>query len=245
MKKFKSYLNNEQGNIALFVIGLLSVMIILFVLILNLAGALIVKEQAISTSQQAALAATASLYEDLPDFISDYETKLKEMLAEEAEEEGGETEPPEEAAPEEEEDTIAELIEKEVNNLSGEMAEYSLNEIQNEAIDRVLSSEMDKGLGGGLLKKMLNDEMEYRWINSMKESARNTILANGGELAGAQMTVFDNGQVVVKSSKEASAIGYNGFFAGAVKNLTKSSKGPEILFVQKLAGWEGRTYSLE
>lgn len=244
MKKFKSYLNNEQGNIALFVIGILSVMIILFVLILNLAGALIVKEQAISTSQQAALAATAALYEDLPEFISDYEMKLKEMLAEEAEE-GGEAEPPEEAAPEEEEDSIAELIEKEVDNLSGEMADYSLNEIQNEAIDRVLASEMAKGLGGGLLKKMMNDEMEYRWINSMKESARNTILANGGELAGAQMTVFENGQVVVKSSKEASAIGYNGFFAGAVKNLTKSSKGPEVMFVQKLAGWEGRTYSLE
>lgn len=244
MKKFKSYLNNEQGNIALFVIGILSVMIILFVLILNLAGALIVKEQAISTSQQAALAATAALYEDLPEFISDYEMKLKEMLAEEAEE-GGEAEPPEEAAPKEEEDSIAELIEKEVDNLSGEMADYSLNEIQNEAIDRVLASEMDKGLGGGLLKKMMNDEMEYRWINSMKESARNTILANGGELAGAQMTVFENGQVVVKSSKEASAIGYNGFFAGAVKNLTKSSKGPEVMFVQKLAGWEGRTYSLE
>lgn len=244
MKKFKFYLNNEQGNIALFVIGILSVMIILFVLILNLAGALIVKEQAISTSQQAALAATAALYEDLPEFISDYEMKLKEMLAEEAEE-GGEAEPPEEAAPAEEEDSIAELIEKEVDNLSGEMADYSLNEIQNEAIDRVLASEMDKGLGGGLLKKMMNDEMEYRWINSMKESARNTILANGGELAGAQMTVFENGQVVVKSSKEASAIGYNGFFAGAVKNLTKSSKGPEVMFVQKLAGWEGRTYSLE
>lgn len=244
MKKFKSYLNNEQGNIALFVIGILSVMIILFVLILNLAGALIVKEQAISTSQQAALAATAALYEDLPEFISDYEMKLKEMLAEEAEE-GGEAEPPEEAAPKEEEDSIAELIEKEVDNLSGEMADYSLNEIQNEAIDRVLASEMDKGLGGGLLKKMMNDEMEYRWINSMKESARNTILANGGELADAQMTVFENGQVVVKSSKEASAIGYNGFFAGAVKNLTKSSKGPEVMFVQKLAGWEGRTYSLE
>lgn len=244
MKKFKSYLNNEQGNIALFVIGILSVMIILFVLILNLAGALIVKEQAISTSQQAALAATAALYEDLPEFISDYEMKLKEMLAEDAEE-GGEAEPPEEAVPEEEEDSIAELIEKEVDNLSGEMADYSLNEIQNEAIDRVLASEMDKGLGGGLLKKMMNDEMEYRWINSMKESARNTILANGGELAGAQMTVFENGQVVVKSSKEASAIGYNGFFAGAVKNLSKSSKGPEVMFVQKLAGWEGRTYSLE
>src|SRR5690606_9464724 len=215
MKKFKFYLNNEQGNIALFVIGILSVMIILFVLILNLAGALIVKEQAISTSQQAALAATAALYEDLPEFISDYEMKLKEMLAEDAEE-GGEAEPPEEAVSEEEEDSIAELIEKAVDNLSGEMADYSLNEIQNEAIDRVLASEMDKGLGGGLLKKMMNDEMEYRWINSMKESARNTILANGGELAGAQMTVFENGQVVVKSSIVASAIGYNGFFAGAV-----------------------------
>lgn len=241
MKKLKNYLNNEQGNIALFVIGILSVMIILFVLILNLAGALIVKEQAISTSQQAALAATAALYEELPVFISDYEMKLAEMLA--GEDKEGEGESPEGTTPDE--DSIAELIQKETDRLSGEMADYSLNEIQNEAIDRVLASEIDKGLGGGLLREMMNTEMEHSWISSMKESARNTILANGGELAGAEMTVFENGQIVVESSKEASAIGYNGFFAGAAKNLYKSSKGPEVKFVQKLAGWEGRTYSLE
>lgn len=227
MKSFKSYLTNEQGNIALFVIGILSVMIILFVLILNLAGALIVKEQAISTSQQAALAATASLYEDLPNFISDYETKLKEMLAEE------------------EEDTIAELIEKEVNNLSGEMAGYSDNEIRNEAIDRVLSKEIDKGIKEKLLQNMMIEKFKKSWINDMKQSAQETILENGGELEGAQITIFENGQIVVKSSKETSAIGYNGFLTDVVKNIYKSSKGPEIKFVQKLEGWEDTTYSLE
>ena len=252
MNRIRNRLENEEGNVALFVLGLISIMIILFLLILNLAGALIVKEQAMSTSQQAALAATATLYEELPGFILSYEKDLKEFLEEEeaakdAEEPAEPEEPGDGEAPEKEKEkkTLDELIQEETEKLSGEMADYTLNEIRNEAIDRILAEELDKGLGNGLLKKRMNEELEFAWIKSMKESARNTILANGGELEGAVMTVFDDGQIVVESSHEAGAIAYNGFFAGIKKNLYKSSKGPEVKFVQKIPGWEGRTYSLE
>lgn len=252
MNRIRNRLENEEGNVALFVLGLISIMIILFLLILNLAGALIVKEQAMSTSQQAALAATATLYEELPGFILSYEKDLKEFLEEEEAAKEAEN-PPEPEAPvegeepekEKEEKTLDELIQEETEKLSGEMADYTLNEIRNEAIDRILAKELDKGLGNGLLKKKLSEELEFAWIKSMKESARNTILANGGELEGAVMTVFDDGQIVVESSHEAGAIAYNGFFAGIQKNLYKTSKGPEVKFVQKIPGWEGRTYSLE
>lgn len=246
MKKIAAYIENERGNVALLVLGLISVMIILFMLVLNLAGALIVKEQAMSTSQQAALAATASLYEELPGFILSYEKELKEFIEEEAAkeaEEPGEPEEPEE--PKEKEKTIEELIDEETEKLSGEMSDYSLNEIRNEAIDRILSKELDKGLGNNLLKTKLSLEMEYDWIKSMKESARSAIIANGGEVEGAVMTVFEDGQIVVESAHEVEAIGYNGFFAGIKENLFKSSKGPELKFVKKLPEWEGRTYSLE
>lgn len=252
MNRIRKQLENEQGNVALFVLGLISIMIILFLLILNLAGALVVKEQAMSTSQQAALAATATLYEELPGFILSYEKDLKEFLEEEEAakeaEKPAEPEVPEDGeAPEKEKEEkgLDELIQEETEKLSGEMADYTLNEIRNEAIDRILAEELDKGLGNGLLKKRMSEELEFAWIKSMKESARNTILANGGELEGAVMTVFDDGQIVVESSHEAGAIAYNGFFAGIKKNLYKSSKGPEVKFVQKIPGWEGRTYSLE
>ncbi|SDG63791.1 hypothetical protein SAMN04487975_10142 [Planococcus glaciei] len=250
MKKIAAYIENERGNVALLVLGLISVMIILFMLVLNLAGALIVKEQAMSTSQQAALAATASLYEELPGFILSYEKELKEFIeeeeaAKEAEEPGEPEEPEEPEEPKEKEKTIEELIDEETEKLSGEMSDYSLNEIRNEAIDRILSKELDKGLGNNLLKTKLSLEMEYDWIKSMKESARSAIIANGGEVEGAVMTVFEDGQIVVESAHEVEAIGYNGFFAGIKENLFKSSKGPELKFVKKLPEWEGRTYSLE
>ena len=252
MKKISSRIHNEDGNVALFVLGLISIMIILFLLILNLAGALVVKEQAMSTSQQAALAATAALYEELPGFILTYEKDLKDFIEEEEAakeeenpEEPEETEEDEKPEEEEKEKTLDELLDEETEKLSGEMAGYTLNEIRNEALDRMLAKELDKGLGNGMLKKKMSEELEFDWIKSMKESARNTIIANGGELDGAVMTVFDDGQVVVESSHEAGAIGYNGFFAGVKENLFKSSKGPEVKFVQKIPGWEGRTYSLE
>ncbi|MDN7244891.1 pilus assembly protein TadG-related protein [Planococcus shenhongbingii] len=259
MKKIRIRLENEQGNVALFVLGLISIMILLFLLILNLAGALIVKEQAVSTSQQAALAATATLYEELPGFILSYEKDLKKFIEEEeaakekeeaakeeeSPEEPAEPEVPEAPVEEKKEKSIDELIDEEAEKLSGEMADYTLNEIRNEAIDRILAKELDKGLGNGMLKEKMSLELEFDWIKSMKESARNAILANGGELDGAVMTVFEDGQIVVESSREVGAIGYNGFFAGIKESLFKSSKGPEVKFVQKLPGWEGRTYSLE
>lgn len=237
------YWKNEKGNSAILVMCLLSVMMILFVLVLNFAGALVVKEQATSTSQQAALAATATLYEELPIFISSYEQELQDLLDEQEQDKEEEEEAPE--SPEEEDKGFNEQVDEEVEKISGSMADYSLNEIQNEALDRVLARELDRGLGGGLLKKIMSEEMEHSWIKEMKESARSTILANGGELAGAKMTVFEDGQIVVESSHEVEGIGYNGFFSGISEHLHKTSKGPEIKFVQKLPGWEGRTYSLE
>lgn len=246
----KSFIKNEKGNSALLVMGLLSVMLILFVLVLNFAGALVVKEQAVSTSQQAALAATATLYEELPLFISKYEKELNEKLEEEKEkeedkEDKDEKEDEEEKENPEEDKGFGELVDDKTDEISGSMSGYSYNEIRNEAVDRVLSKELDRALGGGLLKKKMIEEMEHSWIKDMKESARATILANGGELEGAQMIVFDDGQVVVKSSHEAESSGYSGFFSGISENLYKTSKGPELKFVQKISAWEGKTYSLE
>lgn len=247
----KSFLKNEKGNSAILVLGLLSVMVVLFVLVISFAGALVVKEQAMSTSQQAALAATATLYEELPSFIDLYEKELKKIEEEkekEEEEQEGEDEQSEEPEPADEEDeddkNIKELIDEEIDLISGSMAGYSLNEIRNEAIDRILAKQLDLGIAEGLLKKKMAEELEHDWIKEMKESARNTILVNGGELEGAEMIVFDDGQIVVKSSHEVKAAG-GGFLSGISENLYKTSRGPELKFVQKLPGWDGRTYSLQ
>lgn len=253
MMSIKPLFKNEKGNSAILVLGLLSVMVVLFVLVISFAGALVVKEQAVSTSQQAALAATATLYEELPLFIVDYEKELKDFEEEKkkeeeeaAEDDDEQPEEPEEPSEESEVDkTIDELIDEEVDKISGSMAGYTLNEIRNEAIDRILVEQLELGAAEDLFKKKMAEEMEHSWIKEMKESARSTILMNGGELEGAEMTVFDDGQVVIKSSHIVESAGAGGFFSGISENLYKTSRGPELKFVQKLSGWEGRTYSLE
>lgn len=240
MSKIKAVLQEERGNVILFVLGIVSVLMIFFILILNLGAALVVKEQAMSTSQQAAIAATAALFEELPDFISDYETELMEWFKNEAGE--GETWQDENGEPYK---RVSEQVQEEITEISGGMSDYSLNEIENQALDNVLSREIERGLANGMLRKKMSEEMGNSWIDKMKGSARDNILSNGGELSGAEMIVFDSGQVVVESSHEIEAISFNGFFSGVSESIFKNSKGPEVEFVQELSGWNENSYSLE
>lgn len=72
----KAYLQEERGNAALFMIGLLSIMMVLFVFVFNLSKIFAVKEEANTTAQQASLAATSVLYDQLDEAIEEYEKGL-------------------------------------------------------------------------------------------------------------------------------------------------------------------------
>ncbi|PPA68652.1 Tad domain-containing protein [Jeotgalibacillus proteolyticus] len=226
MKKWKSIIQNQKGNTIIFVLGLTSVMMVMFVLVINLAGALVVKEQAASTAQQASLAATAELYSHLPQVIEDYESEIIGIV---------------DKYPE----SIQEKIDKEIQRLAqGEMSGYTINEIQNKAMDNVLTDEITSGLGDDLLREKIEEELQYDWSLRMREIARQVILSNGGTLEGATITFFDDGQIRVKATHKADPVDYDGFFAGLSENLTKASAGPEIQFLKEL-DWNNQTYSLE
>ncbi|WP_035725035.1 Tad domain-containing protein [Gracilibacillus boraciitolerans] len=66
-------LRNQKGNIALYVLGMLSVIMILFLLVVNLAGVLITKEKSQNTAQQAAMTASSVYYEEVQKAIYEYE----------------------------------------------------------------------------------------------------------------------------------------------------------------------------
>ncbi|WP_054752472.1 pilus assembly protein TadG-related protein [Piscibacillus salipiscarius] len=55
----KKILNNERGNIAIFVLGLLIINMVLFVFVLNLGSVFATKEKSASIAQQASMVATS------------------------------------------------------------------------------------------------------------------------------------------------------------------------------------------
>jgi hypothetical protein len=65
VKKLLNYYRNEQGNVVLFVIGMLGIIMVLFILVVNLSSALATKQQSDTTVSQASLAATSAFYEEV------------------------------------------------------------------------------------------------------------------------------------------------------------------------------------
>jgi Putative Flp pilus-assembly TadE/G-like len=225
--KVKETLQNERGNIALFVIGILAVMMILFVFVLNLSKVFAVKEQADSTTQQASIAATAVMYEELEGVIAEYETWLIGKL---------------DSYPE----TIGEKVDEKIIDLNSDpdYNDYSANEISIEALDMVLIEELEHGFGKKELAEKLEDEIEHDIVKKMKNKARQTIVENGGNLEGATLEI-ENGQVYVKASNTVEGTSYKGFFDNFSDELFQQSGGPKMDFLEHIPFFDVGVESLE
>jgi hypothetical protein len=225
--KVKETLQNERGNIALFVIGILAIMMILFVFVLNLSKVFAVKEQANTTAQQASIAATAVLYGELESVIAEYETSFT-----------GEVD----SHPE----TIGEKVDEKIIDLNSDpdYNDYSANEISVEALDIVLIEELEHGVGKEELAEKLEGELEHDIIKKMKVEAKETIVENGGNLEGATLKI-DDGQVYVEASNTVEGISYKGFFANFSDELFQQSGGPKIDFLEHIPLFDVGVESLE
>ena len=72
-KWFAKIRKQENGSIAIFVAGLISIMMILFILVLNLGSVYAVKEKSATTAQQASLAATSAFYERVQEIVFSFD----------------------------------------------------------------------------------------------------------------------------------------------------------------------------
>ncbi|WP_370296568.1 pilus assembly protein TadG-related protein [Rossellomorea marisflavi] len=210
---------NEEGNSALFVIGLMGIMMILFVFVLNFAKVFAVKEEAMTTSQQASLAATAVFYEEMNRWIEEYEDEkgiLEKLL---------------------DGKSIPEKIEEKKSDLAGKgkYRDYSDNELSIEALDLVMRDVLTKGDANPDLHNELAREIEYTMMPLMMSEARDTIIKNGGNTSGATIAV-KNGQVYVRASNTMEGTSFKGFFTDLKEDLFQDAAGPKIDF------WEDVRY---
>lgn len=219
-------LREERGNSILFMLGILSVLMIMFVFVLNLSKVLAVKEQANTTAQQASLAATSVLYEDIWDSIDQYETDLFKKIMEEL----GADAVIKDIYPK----TIAERVDEKTVEIQSSHSDLSQNEARRKAINQVVAGEMRNGMWGYMLRDQLDNDIRHQMIPDMKNAARETIRQNNGNTDGAEISLFHKNRVYVRASNDVEGTPYGSFFRGWNEKLFQKSAGPEIEFLSEL-----------
>ncbi|WP_174614153.1 Tad domain-containing protein [Virgibacillus ihumii] len=207
-------IRNEDGNIALFVLGMLSIIMILLVFVLNLGAALATKEDSATTVQQASLSGSSVLYEEVRKVIYDYEHDTLEGALQ----------------------AFFKNIEEDVDDRatvlanSGGYSDWSRNEIEVEAFDQVLTEELNKEVVRQKLHELLrNKNIEQKVINEVKE----TITDNGGKLEGAVLYIRNN-QFYVRAANEMEGISFDEYMEGIKENVYQESAGPKIDFLDEV-----------
>ncbi|HYK72887.1 MAG TPA: Tad domain-containing protein [Pseudoneobacillus sp.] len=220
---------NQKGNTMLFTLGMLSIMMVMFIFVVNLTKVLAVKEQSNTTAQQASLAVTSILYESLWEKFKDY----KEIPV----------------LPETPGLPVNKSIEEKVEEREMDLrtnssyAHFSEKELHIEAIDQILVEELQKPTGKKL-KEQMELEMSYQILPEMKDVARETILDNNGNLEESQLFIKNN-RIEIKASQTVKATTFGEFFKGLEDRLFQQSAGPKISFLSELSGWSDRTEELD
>lgn len=220
--RVKACLQQERGNAALFMIGLLSIMMVLFVFVFNLTKIFAVKEEANTTAQQASLAATSVLYDQLDEAIEEYEKEIIGIV---------------DSYPE----SIEQKIEKKETELQSDAGynDYSVNEIKLEAMDIVLTDELRHGIGRKELDYKLGQEITNGILPDMMSQAQSTILENDGNLSEATLSIKD-GQVFVHASNTVEGTAFKGFFQDLKEDLFQTSAGPKVDFIEELSAFQNK-----
>ncbi|GEL76473.1 Tad domain-containing protein [Tenuibacillus multivorans] len=229
----KNMLANEKGNIALFVLGMLSIIMILFIFVLNLGGALATKEKSATTAQQASLTASSVFYEEMRAALNRYEFPEPESDDEE----------PEDSEDEEDDMSYEEYFNEKLNDKISDLSslvaysDWSANEIELEAFDQVLSSEASTR--ADLLFLLRSQSFRGEVITAVKDA----IHENGGVLEEAELIVKNN-RFYVRAANEFESTSLNGVVDEIKENVYQETAGPKIDFLNLVWG-ENETIPLD
>jgi hypothetical protein len=229
---------SEKGNISLLVMGLLGVTMIMFLVVLSFSKVFAIKEKASTASEQASYAATSVIYEVVMESIEEYDNTLPGKVDEVIDK------------------TLVEKIEEKKEELLTFNPFLSQNEAKIEAINKVISEELNNGGGTGqglglglgvrkeLLNKILLDNLTSESTNQKIRSAvSDVIINNDGILEGTTVEYLDEYQVKVATSARYEALKYDELIPEDKRKLKQKAKGPEIDFIKDLNGWSD--YSIE
>jgi Flp pilus assembly protein TadG len=246
----KNIFQNQMGNTALFVLGMLGVMMVLFVLVMNLGSVLAVKEKSETTASQASLAASSIVYENVQKIIKDYGDSLIKPVPP--------TDPDDTAAWEQYYEDLKVYVffttniadqtngnfyvqlNERVNQFSGNASfnGWSSNEKHLEALDEIIDGILR---GSGIVK----DTLYHLLLGNVEEEAICTAIntieneKNNGVIEGAEFEIINN-QIYIRSSNKLKAISYNSLLENVEDKVFQESAGPVINFLETI--WVGSKF---
>jgi hypothetical protein len=234
--KFTSIFKNEKGNIGLFVLGMLGIMMIMFVFVMNLGSILTTKEESNKTSTQASMAASSKLYEIVRNKLadSDYPKPSPD------DPNYGEKIQVYDYFQEYKEDP--DLLSR-INSIKilPQYKDWSFNELKLEALDKYLV----EGFNGiDLLVEELTDLLSGSVDHDVIRTAIDTIKLNNGELKDAFLEIKKDKKdgkerIHIIASNQFESISYKGLIDNYEENIMQESAGPKIDFIQYI--WTARS----
>lgn len=206
-------LKSQKGNAVILTIWTLSVLGLMIVIIMNIAKVYVVKEQASIAAEQASLAASAVVYDEVGKVIEHYENE--DLF---------------------EDETLQEKVEKEEQRLQSQNGNLSLNEAHIQAIDYVLLQVLRQDEA---LREEIKGALE-RAGGDVQAVVSNIISKNGGKPSGTQIHYFnDDKRIEVVTSARFEAVKYKSMFTGSDSDVSQRGIGIEIPFVDEV-GWNSR-----
>jgi hypothetical protein len=228
-------LANQKGNIGLFVLGMLGIMMIMFVFVMNLGSILAKKEESNTTSTQASMAASSKLYEIVRNQIYNYENPE-----------------PDPDQPNYAEELLRYLYFKEYQsdpdlqgriNIIKDLPQYqdwSYNELKLEALDQYLVEGFNST---ALIVAKLNELLHGRVDHDVIRMAIDAIEKNNGEIEEAILEIKKE-RIYIYASNEFESVSYDGLMDNYKQKIYQESAGPKIDFINSI--WTGgSTVNLE
>ncbi|MBS4193293.1 hypothetical protein KHA94_24725 [Bacillus sp. FJAT-49705] len=222
----KNVIENEKGNTMIFMLGSLSMLVLMFVIIGSFANVFIIKEKASNNAEQASMAASGEVLDGLKNAIELYDAyqlqhytamKRYDLYLE---------------------DSIKIQLRNEISQISGSNSDLSQIEITHKAVNKVIESKLP-GIFGAL-EGFVNTEL-ISATGRVHQVVRDNIESNNGELSGTKIKLFNkNNRVEVITATKYKAVKYDELFPEDKRKIKQKGEGLKFEFLNRFGNynWE-------
>lgn len=213
----KRFIGNEKGNTMIFMLGSMTMLVLMFVIIGSFANVFIIKEKASNNAEQASLAASGEILAGLDAAINLYDQyqydyyvsiKMPELYDKES---------------------ILKKLGQEKAKLTGSGRDLSHIEINHNAVNNVIGDELP-GLHG-TLQVYVTSELGSAASRVIKVVEEN-INSNNGVLSGTKISFFNkNKRVEVTTATKYKAVKYDHLFPEDKRLIKQTGEGLKFNFL--------------
>lgn len=220
----KKVIANEKGNTMIFMLGSMTMLVLMFVIIGSFANVFIIKEKASNNAEQASLAASGEILAGLETAIDlydqfqyDYYVSIDRLDLYHL-------------------DSILKKLSEEKAKVSSSGRELSQIEINHNAINNVIKANLP-GIHNAL-QSYVSSELASS-TSRVQKAVRDNINYNNGELSGTKILFFnDNKRVEVKTATKYKAVKYDNLFPDDKRHIKQKGEGLKFEFLSGFGTYE-------